>query len=585
MDWNQLKTILWLRWRISRNQWSRSGRFSAIITMILIFAGLAVSVIGGITGVLIGALAMAKAEPVSMLFIWDIISVVFLFIWMIGLISEIQRSETIDIGRMLHLPVFLRDIFIINYLASHLTFSVILFLPAMLGLSVGMVLGGRFLMILMLPLVLGFMFMITAWTYCLRGWLVTLMVNKRRRRAIIAGITFGFILLSQLPNLLGSIFHDREPRRSRRPDIVKSIESDKQTETPRDGNDELKIPPELLNFHRYFPFLWVGNGAMTLAQGSALPAALCAAGAFAIGGLGLRRAYRSTIRFYQGQTASKAPVRKPKAEKIAAKKSSFLEKQLPGISNEASAMGLACFRSILRAPEIKMLLATNLMMYLFVGGSILFRRSINISDTFKPFIATGIVVITFFVMSQLMFNMFGADRIGFRTLVLTPARREHILLGKNLAYLPIACLEGLILLIFVKFAGRIPVMIILAAVIQLIAAFFLMSIAGNLVSVFVPYRIAPGSMKRTKTSGSTTLLTFVAHFMAPTIMMPIFIVPAFGWLLTKFFGFPAGLAHIFLAALLLILIVFLYKRSLPAIGKLLQQQEKKILEVVTREIE
>ena len=44
-------------------------------------------------------------------------------------------------------------------------------------------------------------FMITAWTYCLRGWLATMMSNPRRRRTVIMGITFAFILLSQGPNL------------------------------------------------------------------------------------------------------------------------------------------------------------------------------------------------------------------------------------------------------------------------------------------------------------------------------------------------------------------------------------------------
>ena len=41
---------------------------------------------------------------------------------------------------------------------------------------------------LLLPLVLGFVFMVTAWTYCVRGWLAALMVNKRRRRAIVEPI-------------------------------------------------------------------------------------------------------------------------------------------------------------------------------------------------------------------------------------------------------------------------------------------------------------------------------------------------------------------------------------------------------------
>ena len=51
-----------------------------------------------------------------------------------------------------------------------------------LGLAAGLVVGRGPAMGLLVPLVLAFFFMITAWTYCLRGWLASLMVNQRRRR-------------------------------------------------------------------------------------------------------------------------------------------------------------------------------------------------------------------------------------------------------------------------------------------------------------------------------------------------------------------------------------------------------------------
>ena len=45
----------------------------------------------------------------------------FLFFWLIGLIVEIQRSETIDLPKLLHLPVALGRVFVLNYVASHLS--------------------------------------------------------------------------------------------------------------------------------------------------------------------------------------------------------------------------------------------------------------------------------------------------------------------------------------------------------------------------------------------------------------------------------------------------------------------------------
>ena len=85
---------------------------------------------------------------------------------------EIQRSEAIDIGKILHLPVSLKGVFLVNYLASHLTLSIIVFLPWMVGLTAGLAWSHHAAMLLVLPLALGLVLSITAWTYWLRGWLV-----------------------------------------------------------------------------------------------------------------------------------------------------------------------------------------------------------------------------------------------------------------------------------------------------------------------------------------------------------------------------------------------------------------------------
>ncbi|MFC1795361.1 hypothetical protein ACFL3Q_17465, partial [Planctomycetota bacterium] len=423
MNWSQLRTIIWLRWRLSRNQWSRGGKLNAVLTIIIVVIGLGIGFIGGIVGVLLGTFALAKASPQVMLLVWDMIIGFFLFFWLAGIVSEIQRSETVDISRLLHLPISLRNVFLINYVASHLTTSIILFLPAMLGLSLGLILGGRGFMILMFPLALSVVFMITAWSYCLRGWLVTLMMNKRRRRTIIAGITFSFILLSQIPYIFSNIMRDHERHK---PKTTELVQSGQKTPEESKGREKIVLPPGLLLAHKVVPFLWVGNGAMSLATGNVLPAVMGAAGGFLLGGLGLRRAYRSTIRFYQGQTAGRISKRKPKAEKLTGDGKNFIEKQIPGIPEEATASALAFFRCLMRAPEVKMMLGSNFIMLLIFGTMIFVRRSANIGDNFRPFIATGAVVFMSLGLSQLMYNLFGFDRGGFRQLVLLPTPRKQI---------------------------------------------------------------------------------------------------------------------------------------------------------------
>jgi len=582
MDFNQLRTILWLRWRLTRNQWARGGRLNAILILIVAVVVLILGFISGLAGILVGFFVLGEASPLRLLLVWDAFIGVFLFAWIIGIVSEIQRSETVDICRMLHLPISIRDIFLVNYLASHVTISVILFLPLVLGLCLGLIFRGRWLMFLMFPLVLGFVFMVTAWTYCLRGWLAALMVNKRRRRAIIAGITFSFIILSQIPNLINSLTRDHKRSRLR---TIKTAPSDEQKAERPEARAGKPLSPAFLVAHKVVPFLWVGNGAMSLDGGNVLPAVLGAAGVFCIGGLGLRRAYRSTIRFYQGHAIVKSTKQKPKTEKVPAVGKNFLERRLPGAPDEAAALALAFFRSLMRAPEVKMSLATNFIMLLFFGTMVFARRASGVEDNFKPFVASGFVVFTFLGMSHLMFNQFGFDRDAFRQLVLLPVPRKQILLGKNLSYFPVAIGIGLTFLLLVKFAFRISFIVIVANGFQLVATFLLLSIAGNLVSVLVPYHIAPGSMKRTKTTAMTSLWIFVSRLLIPTAVGPVFLPPAIGLLMSYLGWLPAGPVNLVLSMALLALLVFFYKLSLPGLGKLLLQQEKHILQVVTEKVE
>src|SRR5208282_691670 len=206
MNWEQLKTVLWLRWRLTRNQWARSGGLGAAIAVLV---GLGAFVLGGIcfVGALLGAaFGLAQAPPSVIMLIWFGVTTGFLFFWMIGLLAELQRSESIDLQRLMHLPVALGQMFVVNYLVSHFALSIILAVPAMMGLAIGLVIARGPVMVLLVPLALGMVFMITAWTYCLRGWLATLMSNPRRRRTVIMGITFAFILLSQAPIFI-SIFY------------------------------------------------------------------------------------------------------------------------------------------------------------------------------------------------------------------------------------------------------------------------------------------------------------------------------------------------------------------------------------------
>ncbi len=202
MNWEQVKAIAWLRWRLSVNQWRRGGTINAVITMIIAAAALMASVCCFFVAITLGVLLLRKANADRLLVMWDVIVVVFLFLWIVGLFSELQRSEALSLEKLLHLPVSLSGAFLLNYLASLLSISLLIFIPVTAGLAIALVVVHGPRMLVVLPLLGSFVLMITAVTHQFRGWLFALMTNKRRRRTIIAAVTAVFILLVQLPNIV-----------------------------------------------------------------------------------------------------------------------------------------------------------------------------------------------------------------------------------------------------------------------------------------------------------------------------------------------------------------------------------------------
>jgi len=564
--------MLWLRWRLTLNQWRRGGAVSAVLTMIVVVIGLCLAVAGAVGGVAGGALGLAHASPLTTMLVWDGLVVAFLFLWAVGLVTELQRSEIIDLSRLLHLPVSLTDVFLLNYLASHLTFGLALMLPAMLGLAVGLVLGGGAAMVLLFPLVFGFFFMITAWTYRLRGWLATLMVNKRRRRAIVMGLTMALVLLAQLPNLVTNVWFGG--RHARSPTAMQS-----------QAGREAQMNAVLVLVHRAVPLLWLPQGARGVAEGHAWPAVWGALGMFAIGAWGLSRAYRSTLRFYQGGETGKPAPAPSAVQTVRAGGTILVERTLPAIPEEATALAMASLRSMARAPEIKMALASNVLFLAILGASMFMRRSGGLSPAVQPFVVSGAAAMTFMGLVQLMFNHFGFDRSGFRAYVLLPTPRRYILLGKNLALLPLALIEIVIYLGLAAAFAHPPVSSIVAAGFEFGFAFLALSVVGNLISILFPYRIAAGTLKPTKTKATTQLLMLVTHLLFPLAMAPVFLPAALGLLCDRIGWLPGAAVTLSCALLLAILSALFYWLTWEPLGRLLQRREQGILQVVTQEVE
>ncbi len=585
VNWSQLKTILWLRWRLTRNQWQRSQGLGAVLAAVVAAGALVLGGVCFVGGLLAGIVPLAHSQPDGVWGVWLGVTLAFLFIWLIGLIQELQRSESIDLQRLMHLPVGLGQMFIINYLASHLAFGILLAVPAMLGLAVGLAISRGPAMLLLAPLALGMVSMITAWTYCLRGWLAGLMSNPRRRRSVIMGIVFAFILLGQAPNLYFNVFRGPQPFAT----APTSTPARPQRNPPRTSNGT-KLN-QFRSLQKFIPPLWLPLGAQRLAEGHALPALLGTLGCFAIGALGLRRAYRGTLRLYRGESGGRtklptpsAPSSMPSPARVKAG-CQFLELRLAGVPEQAAALALATFRSCLRAPEVKLAWGASILVPLIVGASMLFRGNVKLPEPAKPFFATGAVVFSIFMLVQFLANQFGFDRDGFRALILSPADRRHILLGKNLASLPVGAGFGLLLLLLVSLRLHLSLLVFAAALFQLVAVLLLAGLGGNLLSILVPYRVQQGTLKPTKMPGLAMLVLMLCHMLFPLAMVPAFL-PPLADLLWRAGGWSNAVpVNLIFSVALAALTALAYWQALAPLARLLQRRETRILAVVTVEVE
>ncbi|MBI3468487.1 MAG: hypothetical protein HY000_36255, partial [Planctomycetes bacterium] len=556
-----------------------------------------------------GLYVFPRAEPVHLLYTWDVIIIAFVFFWSIGLLTELQRTETLSLSKFLHLPVSVTGAFLINYLSSLLRLSLIMFVPVMFGLALGLVFAKGMWLLLVLPLTAAFLLMVTALTYQFQGWLASLMSNPRRRRTVVVVATAIFILAFQLPNLLNVYrpwgaqqwaddsaklveelaaldrafqaheFHAQEHLR-RQQEVIQKHDLARQQAAHR-WAERLEHTARLTNL--VLPIGWLPLGAMAAAEGNLVPPVLGLLGMTLIGSASLWRAYRTTVRLYQGEftarsgrqrSATTLPSVKPKPA------GNLVEAHLPWLSEPVSAIALGGLRSLTRSPEAKMMLLTPVLMAA-IFGAMMFRRADAIPPSFRPLMAVGAMSLVLFGVLQLMCNQFGFDRDGFRVFVLCAAPRRDILLGKNLAFAPLALgMAGIVLTVFQVIC---PLRLdhLVAMPLLFISTYLLFCLLMNLLSILAPLPIAAGSMKPANPKLVPVLIQLTMFmFFFPFTQMPMFlplgIEAGLAWL-----GWTAGLPIGLLLSLAeCVAIAFFYRLALTWQGDLFQAREQKILETV-----
>ncbi|MDR3618091.1 MAG: hypothetical protein P4L85_01985 [Paludisphaera borealis] len=609
MNWRHFQAFVWLRWRLAANHWRRAGKLNAVLMAAVAVLVLVMAVPLFVGSFTVGLYAIPEAKPDHLMYAWDALIVGFLLFWTIGVFAELQRNEDLPLSKFLHLPVSVNAAFLINYLSSLLRLTIVVFVPAMAGYALALVYVKGVEQLPVLPALAAFLLMVTAPTYLFQGWLASLVSNPRRRRTVVVTATMVFVLIFQLPNLLNVYIPRMSQRQASRSIELMRVEEDALRKSFEAG--EISIEEyarrskesldSLMDESRPFsakgserlakmayiantvlPVGWLPLGVKSAAEGRIAPSLLGLAGMSLIGAGSLWRAYRSTVRQYQGQASSRksrAPV-KP-ASPVGKPGNRLLELTLPGVSEPASAIALGGFRSLLRSPEAKMSLLSPLIMG-GVFGSMLLNGRQGMPELSSPLLGVGAIACVLFGMAQLMVNQFGIDRDGFRVFVLCAAPRRDILLGKNLAIAPAAALLSAIMLAAVQILRPMRLDHALSMIPQFISMYLMFCFMANLFSIYVPVYLAPGTLKPANPKVTTVLLQVAMFLLVFPLCQSLTLLPLAAESVLNVFGLAEDVPVCLLLSLAqCAAALLLYRVSLDWLGGQLQEREQRILETVT----
>jgi ABC-2 type transport system permease protein len=609
VNWQHFQAFLWLRWRLRVNQLRRGGIANAIVLALLAVACVGLSFGLFVTFFAVGLLVLSNLPAPILMYVWDGLVVAFLFCWCIGLMADLQRADALSLDKVLHLPVSPTGAFLINYFSSFFSVSLLVFLPAMVGLATALIIGrGSALLLLQFPLLAAFLIVVTALTYQFQGWLASLMANQRRRRTIIVLVTMFFVLSCQLPQLI----HVVQPWIERQEQQIQDDLRDQNAEvfralaaheiTPKQCQEQLgkiqatatarkqdleqqtlkQVEQVVRLANLVLPPGWLPLGVEAAAEGDFLAPLLGTLGLALVAAVSLWRSYRTTLRLYTGQFSSGKRRPAAVAAPVPAGKVSvgLLERDLPWVSDQTAAVALGGFRSLLRAPEAKMMLLSPLIMAV-VFGSLLVAHGNKLPDLLRPLVAYGGMGMTLIGLMGVVNNQFGFDRDGFRVFVLCAAPRRDILLGKNLAFAPLALGMGGTVLVLVELVYPMRIDLFLAALPQLLSMFLLFCLLANWVSILAPMRIAAGSFKAANPKLIPILLHVSFVFLFPLVLLPTLLPFGIQVALEEVGGVRGLPLGLLVSVAECVGIVYLYHLVLTWQGRVFHARELKILEVVT----
>ena len=609
----QLKTLLWLRSRLMIHTVSRHGKFNLVMTAIILCVAVGGSVSAFGAAMTLGSLFIDRLTPDQVMLAQDVMIAFFLFVFGVGVLTELQQTEAISLENLLHLPMSFTSAFMLNYARSLGSLTLLLAIPPTIGLTVALIFAHGPRLLITVPLLVSFLFMVTAITHLFRGWLAGVMANKRRRRTVVLFFAVTIMACSQLPMVVSMSFArvsrdgDQEYNQS-----LQRLHNDLQEQriTGHEYHEELtklnakrrslrkkresaameQVTTIATTANQWVPLGWIAYGTKSALEGNILPGVLGSIGATILGAICLWRSYTRTMRIYRGEVQLQGSRKKPKksdassSSKLRDRWKSMLQWDLPLLSPTASAITTASFRSLLRGSESKMMLVSGGVLIPLIG-SMMFGVGEEIPSLAFRAMAPGATVFSMFSMAPIVQNIFAFDRDGFRLFVLSPVPGREILVGKNLALAPIVIVFGVAISAFViAYSGQ-NYLDIVSNVLLISSAYLGLCIFGNWMSILIPFAVKPGAVNAANQSLTNAVVQFLAMAVLPVLVIPLG-APLAAEIILKEMDIVNGVPIYFLAMLVEFpIILLLYLLCVRHQGQLLERRQQRILDVVSEKVE
>ncbi len=472
----QFSAIARVRWQLFLNSLRTIRGRLEVVARVFTFFGFGVGAIVGSVG--LGAAASyfvssGKTEWLPVL-LWP----VFLF-WQLFPVMATAFTENLDSSNLLRFPLTFRSYFFIRIAYGSLDPSTAMGSLWLLGMAIGIACASPLLFLSAAPVLLLFAIFNILLARMIFTWVERWLAQRRTRE--ILGVIFLFIVISL--QFIGPLV--RHLDRSSQPAVSRIV---------------LDVVP----IARLLP---PGLAAQSIEQ------SLHGAYAFALGSFALLLAYtlvtlwllnlRLRAQFF-GENLSEAVAR---TAAPAAKQEIRLGWSIPGVPGAVSAVLEKEMHYLSRSGPMLFTLVMPivvLLIFRFTPGKSDSAGGMlgHASDLAFPVGAAYAVLI----LTNLVFNSFGADAGGVQFYFVSPVRFREILMGKNLTHAFVCVAE-----LFFVWAGasllyRPPGWEIVLATFT--GAFFALLVnltAGNLLSVYTPKKIDMGALGRQRASQVTAL--------------------------------------------------------------------------------